>query len=193
MSLKRTLTLLGLAAACLLLIAPPAWAEDGSTFGQIWRLGWRIINFLILAVVLYKVASKPAKEFFRGKRQEAKEVLADLEEAKAKAEAELAQLKAKLDSADQEISEVVEQLGQVAARKREKIIEEAGLRAEEILAQAKRAAESELQRAKQALTIETSRGVIARAAQMLKERLTPDDHLRLINQVLDRMEVARPA
>ncbi len=182
--------LFGLAVVGLLILgADPAWAAaaEKTAFQKYWALGWRLVNFLILVVVIYKVAKDPARNFFRGKRLEAEKTLSELEGAKEAAQAELDALKNKLKNADQEIERLVAQLTESASRNYDRLIREAGARAEEIVAQAKVAAETELARAVKKLTTESAAMIVARAEEMLRESLTPDDHRRLIGEALDKM------
>ncbi len=178
------------AAAIIGLTAHPALAAGGESFDFWWKTSWRIINFLILVALIYKVAKEPARAFFKDKREEAEQILAELEEAKAKAQAELDELKAKLANAEQEIAEIVEQLKVMAARNRESIIEEARRLADDTLTQAQMAAESELVRARQELIAQSGEAVIASAAEKLKSRLTPADHERIVNETLARLEAS---
>ena len=172
-----------------------AWAAaaEKSAFQEYWALGWRILNFLILAVVLYKVAKDPARRFFRDKRLEAEANLDELTRAKEEAQAELDELKAKLENADEEIDRLVEQLTEAASRSVDRIVAEAGVQAEEIVAQAQVAAESELTRAVAELTSESARMIVVRTEEMLKKSLTSDDHQRLIEESISKMDSSRAA
>ncbi len=186
---------LALVAALLVLESGPAWAAEAekSAFQEYWALGWRIVNFLILAVVIFKVAKEPARKFFKGKRQEAEATLAQLEEAKSVAQEELGELKVKLEKADQEMDRLVEQFAEAASRDHDRMIKDAGARAEEIVAQAKIAAETELNRAVKRLTVESTRMIVARAKEMLKTTLTPADHQRLVDESLSKMSLTTMA
>ncbi len=178
----------------LLLGADAAWAAAEKTaFQKYWALGWRLVNFLILAVILYKVAKDPAKKFFSEKRKEAEETLDTLNQAKEAAQAELDALKAKLEMADSEIDSLVGQLTEAASRNYDRIIREAGVQAQEIVAQAKIAAETELARAVEKLTAESAGMIITRTGEMLQEALTQDDHQRLIQDTIDKMDSTRAA
>ena len=195
-ALIKGAVLAGLGAVALLALGiDPAWAADAekSAFKEYWALGWRIANFLILAVVLYKVAKEPAKKFFIDKRQEAEAGLAELEQAKKDAQAQLDELKAKLEKADQDMDLLVKQFAEAASRDHDRMVREAGARAEEIVAQARLAAETELNRAVRKLTLESTRMIVARAVEMLRTVLTSEDHRRLIDESLNRMESTEAA
>lgn len=173
------------------LTVDPAWAADVAFYkSSWWKTSWRIINFLILAGLIFKVARDPAKAFFASKREEAEKEIGELEQAKLQAERELADLKDKLANADQEIENLIEQLKEMASRNREKILEDAKRLAEETMVQAKVTAESEMLRAKQRLAEESAGVVIALASAKLTERLTVADQQRLLDQALSDMESA---
>jgi F-type H+-transporting ATPase subunit b len=187
---------IGLTALVLTVVAVDpalAAAAEKSAFQKYWALGWRLVNFLILVVILYKVAKDPAKKFFSDKRREAQETLDELNQAKETAQAELDVLKNKLRDADSEIDRLVEQLTEAASRNYDRIIREAGTQAEEIVTQAKVAAETELSRATEKLTAESGSMIVARAQEMLKEALTPEDHQHLIEENLAKMDSSKAA
>jgi F-type H+-transporting ATPase subunit b len=184
------LGLVGLVMLSLCLSPTLALAADGSS-PDYWKLSWRIINFLILAGLIFKLAKAPAKTFFSSKRREAEEELEKLQEAKTKAEEELTQLKAKLDKAGQEIEGLMDQLRQTTARNREKVVAEASAMAEAMVAQAKVAAETELKRAQAELVQESTRMIVSKTEDMLKQVMTSQDHRTLLDEALGRMEVVR--
>jgi len=168
----------------LLTLAGPALAAEKSTFDLVWRTGWRIVNFCILAGLLFKVGREPIKAFFRGKRQDAQDTLTQLEESRSKAQAELDELEARLERADQETEEILAQLKGLATRNCELILKEARQQAEEALAHAQTAAQTELNRIKHELAAETAQAAIVLASDKLKARLSPADHERLQNEAL---------
>ena len=182
--------LTGLVLLCLCLSPALAFAAEVSS-PDYWKLSWRIINFLILAGLIFKLAKAPAKTFFSSKRREAEEVLEKLESAKAEAEGELTRLKAKLDKAGQEIEGLMEQLRQTTARNREKVIAEASAMAEAMVAQAKVAAETELKRAREELVLESAGMIVARTEEMLKKVMTSQDHQTILDEALGRMEAVK--
>ncbi len=61
------------------------------------------------------------------------------------------------------------------------------------MAQAKVAAETELARAVEKLTAESAAMIVTRAKEMLQEALTPEDHQRLIDENLTRMDSSKAA
>lgn len=191
--MMRSLPLLLTAALGLVFLTiDPAWAAEEKGFFEsaLWVTGWRIINFLILVVLMVKVAKDPAKAFFASKREEAEQEIRALEQAKAEAEKELADLKAKLANADEEIADIVAQLKDLAARNREKILADAKKLSEETLAQARLTADTELERAKVRLMTQSLTSIIALASDKLADRLTEADHQRLIDQALEDISSA---
>ncbi|MBW2617492.1 MAG: ATP synthase F0 subunit B [Deltaproteobacteria bacterium] len=187
---RRYLILAFVTAVVLILLTSPAWASEGSSFSYWWKFIWRILNFLILAAVIFKVARKPLKSFLAGKKGEAQETLEQLEEAKTKAEAELAEIKTKLAEADQEIERLLAHLSGMAVKHQRQILDDAQARAESITTGARAAAEGELKRARESLTLEVGGDIIALASQKLRQRLTPEDHQRILSEVVARMEAS---
>ena len=70
-------------------------AHEGG-MGNFW---WRILNFVILAVVLYKLSAKAIVNFFVGNRASIKNSLDEAVRAKEEAEKKLVEHSARLDKA----------------------------------------------------------------------------------------------
>ena len=132
-------------------------------------------------------------DFFGGKQAEAKATYDQLEQAKAAAEAELTELKERLAKADEEMANLVEQLKGMAVKKREQIISQAKTTAEETISQASLAAESEAKAARAQLVHEAGEVIVAKAGQLIKQRLTDEDQDRLITEALASMEASARA
>ncbi len=188
MKSKLVVGLIFAAAAGALWGVDAAWAAEKSAFSFYWNNGWRIVNFLILAGLLFKLLKEPAAHFFKGKREEAEASIAELEEARTKAQAELDELKAKLAEADRDMAEILEKLKTMALKGRESIIHDAQNIAEEIIYQAKVIVENELARAKAELLASSAEAVIASARTKLASRLTPADQERLLSEALAKMK-----
>lgn len=191
MSRKKISGLVMVLVPVLIAVLPTiVLAADQSAGKSLYPMIMRIINFSILVFLIVKFARKPVAEFFAGKKVEAQQELEELEEARDQAKSQLNDLKAKLASADQDVKKLLEQIKSTTARGREKILEEARFNAEEIVSQARLASETELAKAKQELTEEFGRLIVARAAELISQSVTPDEHSMLIENAISGMKPA---
>ncbi|MBU4565690.1 MAG: ATP synthase F0 subunit B [Desulfarculus sp.] len=175
-----------LAVAAVLLIggADTALAAKHAipTWKVWWNWSWKIINFLVLAFLIYKVAKKPLKEFLTGARAKVADELEVVNKAKAEAEAQLKLIHEKTAGLAQELADYQETLGQFAERERQRMIDEAREASEMIMDRAKLQAEMALQHARQELTHEIVELAAELAESKLKEAVSPQDQDRFLDK-----------
>lgn len=175
-----------LAVAAVLLIggADTALAAKHAipTWKVWWNWSWKIINFLVLAFLIYKVAKKPLKEFLSGSRAKVAAELEEVNKAKAEAEAQLKLIQDKTAGLAQELAEYEETLGQFAERERQRMIDEAREASEMIMDRAKLQAEMALQHARRELTHEIVELAAELAESKLKDAVGPQDQDRFLEK-----------
>ena len=136
----------------------PAWAKDApvteSSFRDWWDLAWRIINFLVLAGLIYKLAKKPMKDFLSGQRDMVAADLEKVQKAKENAAAERAELEEKIKSMAENLAQYEKNLEELAQRQSEEIMEEARNESSLILDRAELWAGQALKRARKDLADE---------------------------------------
>lgn len=177
---------LGLVTVVLLV----GWAEPAlaskhhvvPTWKIWWDWSWRIINFLVLAFFIYKMAKNPLKEFFSGARAKVAAELEEVNKAKAEAEAQLKLIQEKTAGMAQELADYEEALGQLAERDRQRMIDEARDASEMIMNRAKLQAEMALQEARRELTHEIVELAAELAESKLKQAVGPQDQNRLLDK-----------
>ncbi|MFH1057867.1 MAG: hypothetical protein V1797_04185 [Pseudomonadota bacterium] len=176
--------LLGLALVVLAL-AEPAWAAKGQKalpeWRVIWNQVWKILNFLILAFLLVKLARKPIKDFVSGQKTSVAETLETMEKAKAAAEAERLAVEQRTAGLVQELTRIEDYLTEQASRERENMLQEARKEAELIIARAETLSERALHEARRQLAEEMLDQAAAIAEQTLREAITADDRARLLD------------
>ncbi len=159
-------------------------AKTKKPWRQWWDRVWRILNFLILAWLLFKLLREPTKKFFSSQRQTRQEELAQLEAAKAAAQADFQAVQDKLSHLSQEIGELEAGFAERAKRLRASVMEQAKFESEMILRKAREAAEARSRRAQQRLRHEIVELAAERAEQVLRRAMTADDHRRLFDEYL---------
>jgi F-type H+-transporting ATPase subunit b len=191
-SRKRFSTGCCILAATVLLFAGSALASEGGGHGGEPK-GWiatdtyRVINFGILAVGLFLLLRKPASQALNDRIQGIREQLEELEAKKAEAEKTLAEYNEKLAKLDEEAERIVQQYIQQGQESKARIIEEAKQTAVKLEEQAKRNIENEFQRAKLQLQAEIAEKALAKAEEIIKEKITREDQDRLVDEYLEKV------
>ncbi|MDX1775947.1 MAG: F0F1 ATP synthase subunit B [Desulfobulbales bacterium] len=189
--ISLSLVLLGILSLAGLAYAAGG-AHDGPTFWGIptakwWDLLWRFLNFAVLAIVLYKVLSKPVANGLRARQQSISEQFTDLEERKAEAEKAYQNYEEKLASIDQEVSDIIESARSQAEAEKERIINEANRAAEDIKRQADMAIQHELAEAKLRLREEVAKQAVVMAEELIRKNMQEADQVKLIEDYLAKV------
>jgi F-type H+-transporting ATPase subunit b len=164
--------------------APPAWKVY-------WDWGWKIINFLILAFLIVKMAKKPLKDFFTNQRAQVAAELEEMNKAKAEAEAELKVIQEQTAGLARELEEFEQALTQTAERDRRRMLEEARNESELILERAQLQAEMALDQARRKLAAEIVDLASNLAAEKLREAVGAADQTRLLDEFAANAQAAK--
>jgi len=183
---------ISLALAALMAIATLAYASSGGEGGslspaKLKDLLWRVLNFTVLAVVLFKVLSKPIANGLRARQQSIKEQFADLEERKAEADTAYQTFEEKLSSIDGEVSDIIQSAIAQGEAEKNRIIEEANRAAEDIKRQAEMAIQHELAEAKLRLREEVANQAVVMAEELIRKNLQETDQVKLIEDYLAKV------
>ncbi len=166
-------------------VLPAASSEDGHGGGnQLVDLGWRVLNFIVFAVIIYVAAAKPARHFLNGRIEEIKGQLDEAERAKEEAEKKVKDISKKIENLAAEAAEMEETLKKEGEVERDRIIEAANLAAEKIKVQAEFTVEQELKKAIAAIREETAGAALEVAEKMLKEKVKPTDQKKLVEDYM---------
>lgn len=184
------------AAALVVLSALPALAgraEAVPEWRHWWDLGWTIVNFLILAGVIVKVARQPLKDFLRSQREAVSRELAEMEEHKKEAQAEWERLQKMTANLEQELKEFERLLSEQAARERQARLEEARAESKLVLERAELWAEQALVKARRRLAHEMLELATDMAMQKIQASITDQDQARLLEQFNQSIKQTHPA
>jgi F-type H+-transporting ATPase subunit b len=158
-------------------------AHEGG-MGDFW---WRILNFAILAAVIYKFSAKAIVNFFVGDRTSIRNSLDEAVTAKEEAEKRLAEHSAKLDKATAEIEGIADMIKAQGLAEQEKIIEEAKRTAEKMKEDSKARIDQEFKRTLLQLRNEATELSVMMAEEILEKNIGAKDHEKMVNDFLDRM------
>jgi F-type H+-transporting ATPase subunit b len=179
----------------------PSWvcaAEGGHAAGEAQggsgalTLGIALLNLAVLVLVLRRYAGPLIQDFFFQRSEGIRKQLEHAQSRLRAAEAELEQLRGRLLGMDQEAERLVEEASQRAARERERALQRAEQTAQRIRDEAQRVAQRELARARSALRAEAAALATTLAAELLREQIRAEDHARLVEEFIARVENPAP-
>jgi len=150
-------------------------------------LGWRVVNFIALMIILVKFAAKPIGAGLAGRQKKIKEDIVDLEQKKADAENSYNEFQAKLATVESEIDKIVDRAIAQAEIEKVKIIEKAEQAADDIKRAADQAIQNEITEARRTLKNEVADQASIMAEELIVKNLTPDDQVKIIEDYLDKV------
>jgi F-type H+-transporting ATPase subunit b len=153
--------------------------------------GFALINFVIFAGVMYRLAARPLKDFVRTRHATIKH---DIEQAAAlhrEAEAKLAEYQGKLGALDREIEALLASVRTEAEADKTRIIRAAEEQALRLKAEAERQIENELLRVRRELKGEVVSAAVSAAQSLLAAGVKADDQARLAERFVADMESGR--
>ena len=154
---------------------------------KIINFGWRILNFVVLFVILYKLSAKAIRNFFVDDRESIRISLEEAVAAKEEAEKRLEEHSARLDKAAAEIQEISGMIKAQGVAEKEKIIEEAKRSAKKMEEDSKARMDQDFKKALKQLRAEAAELSIRMAEEILKKNIKEKDHENMVNDFLDRM------
>jgi len=171
-----------------LCIAGTAIASEGGG-GKHWIATdtYRVINFAVLIGGLFFLLRKPVSQALNGRIEGIKTELEELEVKKKEAEKKLAQYNDQIAALDQEAEKIVAEYKKQGEAARDRILVESKKAADKLEAQAKRSIENEFKNAKIQLQEDILTKALAKAEELVKDRITSDDQDRLVDEYLDKV------
>lgn len=163
-----------------------AGGMEGGTSLMDWV--WRILNFAILVIILFKFLNKPLKDYLRQRKELIEKSIKEAQEAKEIAMKALAEVEERLKVKDKEIEEIISSAKSSGEREKQRLIEEGEKLRVKILEQAKTNIDYELKKAKEAIQSEAADAAIQIAEEKIKTKLTKDDQERLLQESLKLLE-----
>jgi F-type H+-transporting ATPase subunit b len=189
-SKKHRTILIGLVVILLCLLFGAAMASSGGDSGaKGWvKTDWfRVMNFVVLAGVLFFVLRKPVSKALSSRIKDIQEQLESLEAQRAQAEKKLAQYNEKLSQLESEAAKIVDAYIKQGSEAKAKILKEAEQTAEKMRVQARRNIEHEFDKAKQKLQQEVVESSLQKAAESLKKEITTQDQDKLIDEYINKV------
>jgi len=177
---------------CSLLFASVAFANEGGgeEVGALLKgYIWQIINFLILiGLMVFFLKKMDIKGFFKKRTELIEQSLREAREAKEFAQKALAEVEKRLKTKDAEIEHIIAAATQSGENEKARLIEEGDKLKTRILEQAKTNIDYEVKRAKEEIKEEAVEIAMSLAEKKLKEKLSKDEQLKLLEESLAKIE-----
>ena len=166
-----------------------SWAVAQETGGA---AGWRplydnvmlVINFLILAALLAKLARVPLVNFVKSRQAEISTEMKDLEEQRQAAEAAIQEAEAELAASSSRLETIKAHIVSQGQSRKAEIIAEAQKEGEMMLATARLKVDSQIQTAKDQLRAEMVDLAVQQALERLPGLITEEDNQRLVENYM---------
>ena len=146
---------------------------------------WTVITFVILLIVLRKVAWGPILSALEQREQTIRNSLEEAQRARQEAAQLLAQHQQMLAEANRDVTRLLEQGREEAERLRMSMTEQARQEAQRLTEAARREIVRERQLAVQELRNTAADLALAAAGRLLNIAMTTEDHRRLVTEFLD--------
>jgi F-type H+-transporting ATPase subunit b len=167
-----------------------AFAAEGGGEGshkEILKMVWRIVNFLILMALLWKLLADTIRKYFVGRKEELAQMIDDADKAKSDADAQYADIHAKLKNVEKDIQDIKNAIMGELEGEKARIITEGKVSAERIIQQAKWTAEQEVVKVKKELKEHVVEMAGDMASGMITNSMTPDDQKRILEEYLNKV------
>jgi F-type H+-transporting ATPase subunit b len=189
--MKRTRNTAFIIVLAVLLINGIVFASggEGEHGSNIMDWVWRFLNFAVLVALLVFLARKMGiKEYFKKRTELIEKSIKEATEAKEAAERALKEVEERLKLKDQEVEKIIEAAKKSGEDEREVLIQDGEKMSQKIKDQAKVNIEQELKDAKAQLKAEASLLAIELAEKKIKNKLTRDDQLKILEESLKKLE-----
>ena len=150
-------------------------------------LGWRIVNFIALMIILVKFGAKPIGAGLASRRTQIKEEIEDLQQKSVEAEQSYDDFQVKLANVESEIDTIVDRAVAQAEIEKTKIIAKAEQAADDIKRSAEMAIQNEITEARSSLKNEVAEQAAVMAEELIVKNLTNDDQVKIIDDYLAKV------
>jgi F-type H+-transporting ATPase subunit b len=150
-------------------------------------LGFRILNFIALMIILVKFGAKPIGASLAGRQKRIKDEIEDLQAKRAEAERSYRDFEAKLASVEKDIDKIVEKAVAQAELEKVKILERAEQAAADIKRQAEMTIQKEVMEARRSLKNDVAEKAAAMAETLIVKNLTAADQVKIVEDYLAKV------
>jgi F-type H+-transporting ATPase subunit b len=164
-----------------------AHASSSLSAAKIKDLGWRVVNFIALMIILVKFGAKPIGAGLSSRRNKIKDEIETLEQKRIEAESSYNEFQAKLATVESEIDKIVDRAIAQAEVEKTKILEKAEQGAADLMRSAEMAVQNQVTEARRTLKNEIAEQAAVLAEELIVKNLTADDQVKIIETYLDKV------
>jgi F-type H+-transporting ATPase subunit b len=148
---------------------------------------FRVVNFLLVAGVIIKLAGKKITGFFRGRVTQIENQMTDLDTRKADAAKRLADIETSISNLAAEKAAIEQEYRRQGEALRDSIVAAAEVKAKQIREQAVSTATAEAKIAVEKIRAEMADAVVDAAKAMLEKKLSAKDQEKLVDEYLTKV------
>lgn len=185
-----------LATTIMALVSVTAFAaehggEHAVDMGKLWKnFGYRAIVFVLLVIILVKIAKKPLLNFLDKRTADIEKAIKDAKEASETAKAELTNYEIKMKGFEKDLETMKEKSLKAAEAEKQQILEDAEKQIEKLKTFAENLIESETKKATVQLKKEAVLAAISAAEAKLGSKLDSETQKKILDQYIKKIEVA---
>ena len=172
----------------LLMLPSVSWASEQATGESPWSLLFKFLNVAIFVAIIYKLGAKKIGEFFKNRRQRAREAIEGATGKEGEAVRQLQEWNERIAAAEEGARKIVEAAVVEGGNLKAKILRGAEEEARAILEQARVAVAEEVKRTRAMLGKELAAISASKAEALLREKMAPEHHKKLIEEFLHKLE-----
>jgi F-type H+-transporting ATPase subunit b len=161
--------------------------KDSLSAKKLKDLGWRVVNFIALMIILVKFGAKPIGAGLAARQKKIKDEIEDLQQKREDAEKTYNDFQAKLAAVESEIDKIVDRAIAQAEIEKVKILEKAEQAAHDIKRSAEMAIQNELTDARRILKNEVAEQAAIMAEDLIIKNLTAADQVKIIDNYLAKV------
>jgi len=149
---------------------------------------WTCANVFLLLFLFVKVGGKPVSAFLTSRRNEVADGLEEAKRLQAEADALRAEYEDRLAQLDDEMGRLRAELRAAGEAEKERLVQDAEAKAARIRKETSFLIEQRLKVVQQTLTTEAVEMAITAAEQVLRDKVSKDDQLRVATNYLELLE-----
>jgi F-type H+-transporting ATPase subunit b len=160
-------------------------AESTQSWRSVFDLVMRWLNFVIIALVLFKFGRKPIKDFLANRREEIDYQIKKFEQQKQAAEEKVKEATEMLNDSVARFEKIKQRIVEDGERKKQQIIEDARQESQMLLEATQRKIQNQINEAKNIIRSEIIDSAIALAEKRLPDEITAADEHKLIEHYME--------
>jgi len=148
---------------------------------------YKVMNFALLAIVLFILLKKPVSDSLNGRIKDIKKQIDDLEEQKKQAQIELSKYNRQIEDMQNKSDEIISEYVKQGISAKNKILDEAKKMAEKLQSQAVKNIEQEINQAKISLKQEIFEKAAQKAEDLIIQNIEEYDQERLVSEYIEKV------